>query len=220
MLVFPLLRGSHWAIHKIPNWSTIIHKGISGGVLAIPLYPNNPLWSWEWTYEAVIDRKISFTGAPNNNTLYSDLQIIQAFYFALKGPGNQFIYTPPDSVVTNQLLATPDSNGNSELVHLIGGYPTGSGMQAVTEAVQELNGTTPTITHTGGSFTILPPGTVPPYEGYVVNWSSLPTGAVTWSGTYFYRVMFSEDTQDYEQFSYDLWQLQSLKFEQVRVTAT
>lgn len=219
MLIFPLLRGSHWAIHQIPQWSTVIQRSVSGGSLQIPLWPNNPLWEWEWTYDAVINRKISFTGAPNNNTLYTDLQIIQAFYNSLKGRGVQFLYQPSDSVVVNQLISPPDANNNSELVHTVGGVPTGAGMTAWNESVQELNGGTVTQTAGGGSFSLLGPGTTAPYEGYVLHWTGSPTPPITVSFTYYYRVMFSEDTQDYEQFSYDLWTLQSLKFEQVRITA-
>lgn len=220
MLIFPLLRGSHWAIHKVPMWSTIVERSTSGGSLAIPLWPNNPLWSWEWTYEAVIDRKLSFTGAPNSNTLYTDLQIIEAFYSALKGRGVQFLYQPSDSVVVGQLIAPPDGNNHSELVHTVGGYPTGAGMTAVNESVQELNGGVVTQISGGGAFTLLGANTTPPYEGMVMNWTSPPTPPIHVNFTYFYRVIFSEDTQDYEQFSYDLWQLQSLKFEQVRITTT
>lgn len=221
--VFPTLRYVSWAVHKKMNWSTIVNRSTSGGRMAVPLWPNNPLWGWEWTYEVLLDdpAKKSFAGAPNNNTLYTDLQIIEAFYFSLRGPGNPFVYQPPDSVVVGQPLADPDANGNTEIVHKVGGYPTGAGMASVTESVQELNGGTPTIHHTGGTVgSILAPGTTPPYEGYVVHWSSNPTpGTITADFNYFYRVAFSEDEQDYEQFALKLWQLQSLTFEQIRVTA-
>lgn len=221
MDIFPTLRGQRWAIHKIPNWSTLVNRSTSGGRLAVPLWPNNPLWKWEWSWEVVLDdaAKLSYKGAPYNNTLYTDLQIIEAFYFKQRGPANLFVYQPPDGVVVGQAIADPDVNGNSELVHTIGGVPSGSGMIKITESVQELNGVAPSIFSTGGSYTLLAPGTTAPYEGWVIHWTVLPTpGSITANFTYYYRVAFSDDSQDYEQFTYNLWQLQSLTFEQVRVT--
>lgn len=221
--VFPALRYVNWAVHKRMNWSNIVNRSTSGGRLSVPLWPNNPLWDFEWTYEVVLNdpAKLSFKGAPNNNTLYTDLQILEAFYFMMKGTGNLFVYQPPDSVVVGQPLADPDANGNSELVHTIGAVPSSAGLIVQNESVQELNGGTPTIHHTGGTVgSILAPGTTSPYEGYVVHWSANPTpGTITADYTYFYRCGFSEDIQDYEQFAILLWQLQSLKFEQIRVTA-
>lgn len=219
MLVFPYLRGSRWAVHKVPQWSNIVQRSVSGGALLIPLWPNNPLWQWEWTYEAVIDKVLSYTGSPNNNTLYTDLQMIEAFYFAQKGRGQVFAYQPPDSAVVNQLIAPPDANNNSELVYTVGGIPNGAGMTVVNESVQELNGGSITQTAGGGAYTLLSPNTTAPYEGWVLHWTSPPTPPIKFSFTRFYRVMFTEDTQDYEQFTYNLWTLKSLKFEQVRVTA-
>lgn len=222
MLVFPSPRDIHWAVHKVQQWSTIVQKSTSGGRIAIPLWPNNPLWGWEWTYDVILDdlTRLSYAGAPNNNTLYSDINMMQAFYFANKGGGVEFAYQPPDSVVVNQLIAPPDANNNSELIHTIGGVPNGAGMTAITESVQELNGGSVTQTSGGGAFTLQPPATIAPYEGYVLHWTSAPTPPIHVNFTYYYRVAFSEDTQDYEQFTYNLWMLKSLKFDQVRITNT
>lgn len=221
MLIFPLPRDVHWSVHKVQNWSTIVHKSISGGRLAVPLYPNNPLWSWEFTYEVLLDdsTRLSYTGSPYLNTLYTDLQIIEAFYFAQKGAGGLFFYQPPDSTVTSQLLSDPDSNNNSEIVHTIGGYPTSSGMQVVTESVQAMDTSSLVVTTgAGGVYSLQNPGTTAPYEGYVLHWTALPTPPIHASFNYYYQCAFSEDNQDYEQFTYNLYTLKSIKFEQVRVT--
>jgi len=226
--LFPTFRYANWASHKNQNWSNIVNRSTSGGRLSVPLWPNNPLWSWEWQYEVVLNdpKKLSFTTAPNNNTLYSDLQILEAFYFMQRGMGNLFIYQPPDSVQVDTVLGTGvDTNNNIELVHPIGAVPDPSaGLTVINESVQELNGVNVTVKVAGtptSSWTLLNAATTPPYEGYVIHFSSPPgVGTITSSFTYYYRCAFSEDMQDYEQFAILLYQLQSLKYEQVRVTTT
>lgn len=225
--IFPRFRYANWSAHKVMNWSTITHKSVSGGQLNVPLWPNNPLWSWEWIYEVVLDdpSKRSFTTAPNNNTLYTDLQILEAFYFLQRGSAGVFNYQPPDSVLVDIQLAPVDVNNNVELRHVVGAVPDPtSGLTIITEAIQELNGANVTVKVSGspvGGWTLKSPGTVPPYEGFVVQFGSPPSNvnAVTFSGTYYYRCTFTEDMQDYEQFAILLFQLQSLKYDQVRVTA-
>lgn len=223
--IFPQFRYANWAVHKVQNWSTIQNKSTSGGQLSIPLWPNNPLWSWEWSYEVVLDdlRKLSFKTAPNNNVLYTDLQILEAFYFQQRGGADTFLHLPPDSAQVDVLLAAPDVNNNVELRHVIGAVPDpAAGLTIITEAVQELNNANVTV-KVGGSpasgWTLKQPGTVPPYEGLVINFSAPPnSNVITSSFNYYYRCTFEEDAQDYEQFALLLWSLRSVKYNQVRVT--
>src|SRR6476646_944134 len=123
--IFPQFRYANWAATKSEQWSTLQHRSISGGQLSVPLWPNNPLWQWEWQYEVVLDdpKKLSFKTAPNNNTLYTDLQILEAFYFMQRGAANQFLHTPPDSVQVDTLLSAPDASNNVEIRHVIGAVP-------------------------------------------------------------------------------------------------
>lgn len=225
--IFPTFRYAQWAAHKVQQWSTIRSKSTSGGLFTNPMWPNNPLWAWEWQYEVLIDdvKKLSYTGAPYNNTLYTDLQIMEAFYFTAKKNGGYFLYTPPDSVQVGAPLLAVDANNNTEITHLVGAYPDPSlGMVTVSESVQELNNGNVTVkvggvTISGGSYDVLGPATTPPYEGYVIHFHSTPNGApITINYNYYYRCNFGEDQQDYEQFALLLWQLQSVKYEQVRVT--
>jgi hypothetical protein len=225
--IFPLaspiqtqpVRSVGWNVHQVMNWSNMVHRSANGGRLAVPLYPNNPLWSWEFTYGYIKDDPNDVLAA---NVPYTDLQILKAFYFMQKGAGFEFLYKPWDAVVVGQPLAAVDANNNTELVHTIGAVPNpGGGFYATqNESVQELNGLTPTV-KVGGtptSISLLSPGSTPPYEGYVVHFSSAPGAAITADFTYYYRVAFTDDTQDYEYYMYTLAQLSSLKFEQVRVT--
>lgn len=226
--IFPTFRYSQWAATRSMQWSNIVHRAVSGGQLTVPLWPNNPLWAWEWTYEVVIGdpKKLSFTGAPNNNSLYTDLQILQAFYFMQRGAANQFIYQPPDSVQVLAPLAPPDANNNVELRHVVGAVPDPvNGLTLITESVQELNNVNVSSVTVGGSpssaWSLKQANTVAPYEGMVINFNSTPnSNVIAASYTYYYRCTFDEDSQDYGQFSTLLYDLKTLKFRQVRVVTT
>lgn len=219
------VRGIGWSVHNRMNWSTLSQKSVSGVSIDIPLYPRNPLWSFEFVYnylknsDLVWGQNPYYTAPPP----FSDLQVMQGFYFKQLGAGGRFRYKPWDAAVVGQPLAAVDANNNTELVHAIGGIPaafaaSGSDIPVV-EAVQELNGVNPVI-RVGGSvtgFTLLPPGSTPPYEGYVIHFASTPGAAITADFTYYYRCKFSDDLMDYEYFMFQLAKIGSVKLEQVRV---
>jgi len=197
----------------------------SGVRTTVPYYANNPLWAFEFTYEVILDN-------PNKlNPLYqsivppTDLEILQAFWFQAKGAGNEFVYNDLGAL-TNQPLAAPDVNGYTEIRRLVGSYPTipltgpPPTFNPVYESVQELNGGTLNVFANNvatSNYTVLGANTISPYEGITIHWNATPANPITANFTPYYRCVFSEDTQEYEEFMYQLVQLGSLKIEQVRV---
>jgi hypothetical protein len=49
----------------------------------------------------------------------------------------------------------------------------------------------------------------------IVTFASAPASGAAWTGNYFYRLHFGEDSVDFEEFMYQFWQCQSVKFESV-----
>lgn len=224
------VRAAGWIVKRTPQFNTIVQQSPSGARVAVPLYPNNPLWEFEFTYEYIDGRPPSTNPNPYYPAVipYSDLQILQAFYLWAKGRSNEFVFMPPDAVQTTVSLLNPDANNNVELTHLIGGVPNlptanpTTFFATISESVQELNGGSLTVfangVNAGGTFTQQPANTISPYEGIVIAFGgSTPTPPITATFTYFYRVAFGDDSLSFEDFMFQLTRLGSLKLQQVRV---
>jgi hypothetical protein len=130
------------------------------------------------------------------------------------------------TVFCGQLLSPADANNNSELVHTLGAYPTlpltgtPPAYTLVTESVQLIDSSTLTVKAAGaspGGYSLQAADTIAPYQGLVINFASTPTPPVTASFSYYYPAMFSEDTQEYENFMALLTSCSSVRFEQWRL---
>lgn len=203
------VRGLSWTERNLaPQMATIVQRSYSGRSLRIPKW-QNPLWKWNFVWDYIKDKDVQAGNSP-----YTDLQVLMGFFLKVQGAGQEFAYQPPDTTQTSVVLAAPDASGFVELTHDIGGFK---------ESVTELNGTSVTNVKKNGiaaGFVLNTPGTIAPYEGYVLNSSGtawVNTDVITASYTLFYRCAFTEDSLDFNNFLYKLWQLKSLEFEQVRV---
>lgn len=217
------IRGISWPVKRTPLWNNIRHKTTNGASLRIPLYANNPLWQFEFTSEVVLNTS---NNPYYSSQAYTDLQILTAFWYEMKGSAGEFIFAPPNNVITGQALSNPDLGNNTEIVVTVGGVPTlpnaPNTFTAITESVQELNGATPQIFQNGilinpVNYTLNPPNSVSPYEGYVVHFGFTPTPPITANFTYYYHCIFSEDNLEFEDFMFNLTSLKSIKIEQIRV---
>jgi hypothetical protein len=134
------------------------------------------------------------------------------------------------TAIAGSLLLHPDAGNNTELTHMLGGIPAayapGGIALLVSESVQELNGAFPVIyvngtaKFRGTDYNFSGPSTVAPYDGCVITWTGYavqPTDVIVAAYTYFYHCVFAEDSLDFENFLYNLWQLKSLKFKQIRI---
>jgi hypothetical protein len=148
--------------------------------------------------------------------LYITVYLAHADYALTADSGSAFI---------GQLLSPADANNNSELVHTIGAYPaiplTGTPPTATlaTESVQLIDSSTLQVQANGTTVSTitLPVNTVPNYQGLVLNFASAPTPPIVAAFSYYYPVRFSEDTQEYENFSAMLYSCSSVKMEQDRL---
>lgn len=119
----PSVRGITWSLKRTEQWKNLRQQSSTGRAVKIPQY-NNPLYQWELKWNYVNN---GWPGAIQptqlSNTPFTDFQVLRSLYFQAKGAGNEFYYQTPDSVVTGQPIAAPDTNNNSEVVRTVGGYP-------------------------------------------------------------------------------------------------
>jgi uncharacterized protein (TIGR02217 family) len=208
--VFPKLPGLTFEIKPVPTWSTVIQKSKNRTRTAIMNDPY-PLWTFELTFEFLRDSPPVNPGASNPNG-YSELEQIVGFYNARGGSFDNFLLdpgmltgNPAASTVTGAPVGTGD--GDTTVFYLLrdcGGFL--DEVQApVSPVVISVNGAVQASGWTLGA------------NGVITFAAAPASGAViTWSGSWQWPVCFAEDSLGIEQFMYQLYELQTLKFEQVK----
>lgn len=189
--VFPDLPGLEIKVKKTPIWNTRVQTAVSGKELRASLY-STPL------YELALSYSVLRAGAE------AELQNVVGFFNARKGKFDSFLYSDPlDSSVVGQSFGV--GNGTTkdfQLVRAFGGNA---------EPVMNLNGA-PTIKVNGVTKTLGVDYTINSY-GMVTFVVAPANGAeLTWDGAYFYRVRFKQDSADFEQFLWLLWQAKKIEF--------
>ncbi len=200
--VFPSMPGLKWGSVKTPMWSTKIQRTASGRELRAAYY-SAPLYKISLSYEVLR------SGDP------AELQAMVGFFNARKGSFDSFLYTDPeDHTVVNQGFGIAAAGQTRyQLVRTYGGFvepvlaPQLTGVGAVSIAV---NGVAQTV---GTHYTLGVDGLVtfvaPPLAGQVLSWS----------GEFYYRVRFAQDSVDFERFLYQLWSLKKVELQTIRDAA-
>lgn len=188
--VFPVLAGLKWDIGMSPEFSTAVKRSVSGCELRANLMAY-PLWTFRLAYEVLRD------DVANN-----ELKNLCGFFLLRKGGFDSFLFTQPsDSSVTAESFGSGNGIATAfQLTRSYGGF---------VEPVMNVNGS-PAI-YVGGvlktpttHYTISSTG--------MVTFVTAPTGALTWTGSFYYRVRFLMDGADFNQFMKDLWDLKKLEF--------
>lgn len=183
--IFPTLPGLAWGIFKTPTWKTAIQQSVSGKEVRTS-YRSVPIWKFSLTYE--------FLRGGNGRT---ELQQLIAFFNLRKGSFDSFLLRDSsDNVATAQQFAVGDGVKKSfVLLHSIGGWVEPVGF--ATNVAVSVNGTP-----------VASPAQFSAADGINVVFVTAPAaGAIlTWSGDFYYRVRFTKDEMEFEQFMKDLWQ--------------
>ncbi|HSM99024.1 MAG TPA: DUF2460 domain-containing protein [Gallionella sp.] len=190
--VFPVLPGLAWDILLSPLFNTKVHRSVSGYEVraAFMVYP---LWKFALKYEVLRD-----------NASFNELRTLVGFYNARQGQFDSFLYSnPSDSSVTAQQFGVgTGSQFTFQLTRSFGGY---------VEPVHNLNGN-PSIYVNGVLKTLTTDYTISA-TGLVTFLASPPNGAsITWTGSFYYRCRFLSDTNDFNQFMKNLYNLSKLEF--------
>lgn len=198
--VFPTFRGLTWDVKKRPNFGTIIQTGASGREVRVTKRMN-PIWEFELSYSILDDNFIDASG-------YSELRNLVGFYLQRQGAFDSFLYMDPsDNSVAGQAIGTGDGVATTfQLVRNFGGFA---------ESMQNIQGS-PQIFIAGvlqlaSAYSVSATG--------LVTFTSAPASgaAITAGFSYYYRVRFKEDVQEFNEFLNNLWEAQQVKFISVLV---
>lgn len=192
--VFPALAGLAWNITKSPGWNTKVQRSDGGKELRASFY-SEPLWRWVLQYEVL-----------RAATAFTELQTLMGFYNARQGMFDSFLFSDPDdNAVTAESFGTGDGVTTAfQLKRAIGGFA---------ENVFDLNGT-PSIyknaVFQSSGYTVSASG--------LVTFASAPANGVllTWTGGYYWRVRFDQDSAEFNKFSVALWDMKQLAFVSVK----
>lgn len=186
--IFPDLAGITWPITKKPKMSTIVQTSFSG----------KERRSQKWTYP-IYTFKLSFEWLGDSITspsTHDQIHTLMGFFLARQGSFDDFLFKDKsDYTVTNQVFGTGDGTTRSfQLIRAYGGY---------NEPVFGIL-TTPTIkigSTATTAFTVNSMG--------LVTFTNAPANNATlsWSGSFYYRVRFAKDENDFEQFCQNIWEM-------------
>lgn len=179
--IFPTFPGLAWSTFKTPEWSTAAQRAVSGKEVRMA-QRSRPVWQFSLSYEVL-------RGASQ----LQELQKLMGFFNARQGSFDSFLYSDPsDSSATAQAIGTGDGLTKTfQLRHQIDSWsePIGYAPSPVLfiNGVQSAAFTCPDGLNV--TFTVAPPN----------------GAAITWTGSYYFRVRFAKDSMEFEQFMRDLW---------------
>lgn len=197
--VFPQMPGIKWGSVKTPTWSTRVQKSVNGRELRASFY-SYPDWKISLSYEVL-----------RSGTL-AELQTMIGFFNARKGSFDSFLYEDPeDFAVTDQSFGITASGVTQyQLLRSYGGF-----IEPVT--APKLSGPVVPAIYVGGALQTLGTHYTLSSKG-VVTFLTAPAGgqALTWSGEFYLRVRFVQDSADFERFLHQLWALKKIEIKTVK----
>lgn len=198
-LVYPVLPGITFDSVRSAIFNTGLQAALSGkeSRIAYQLYP---LFQFDLTYELLRDYVTP-----------SDLKALMGLFIACKGRYDTFLYADPvyNTVALNQ-FGTGD--GTTTVFQLTATYQN-SGGPGGAEIIQNLNGSPQIFINGGqtGAFTLGATG--------IITFSTPPASnsAVQWSGSFYYRCRFDDDTFAATQFMNKFWATKKIKLRQIKL---
>lgn len=194
--VFPDLPGLDIKTIKAPIFRTQVQETVSGRESAAS-FMAYPLWKFRLSYNVL-----------RSASAYAELQTIVDFFLSRRGRYDDFLYIDSDdSAVTAEPFGTGD--GTTAAFQLIRKIKAGG----FAEPVQNLNGA-PSIYVAG----VLKTATVHYNIGstglVTFTAGNIPTAgqALTWTGSYYFRVRFLQDELEIGKFLHELYEAKRVEF--------
>ena len=208
---FPTLPGLSWSVTKQPRFATRIQRAVSGRELRALDQPN-PIWTWTLTYSLLRD-EWDVRGGAGPGSGYDELRTLIGFFLGQQGAFVPFLFSDPsDNSVSGQVLGTGDgSTAAFQLVRTMGATLPGGGFAEPITAPDTIadiyfNG----VRQSPGSYSVNSD------TGLVTFITPPPAGqSVTADFTYYFLVRFADDSAEFENFMYQLWQLKQIKLQSV-----
>jgi uncharacterized protein (TIGR02217 family) len=203
-LIFPALPGLAWSVTKAPIFQTRIQRAVSGRELRALDY-SYPLWQFTLVFAFLRD---------NPGAGLDELRTLMGFYLTCQGAYGTFLFQDPsDYQVAGQYLGTGDSSVSIfQLQRTMGTALPGGGFVEPIVAPNLVGAVYfDGITQNPSSYSVDPDTglltfAIPPSTGLVI----------TADFSYWFRCRFVDDSYEFENFMYRLWQLKKLTFISVR----
>jgi uncharacterized protein (TIGR02217 family) len=202
--IFPALPGLGWSVTKSARCATRIQRAVNGRELRALDQPN-PIWNWTLTYPLLRDKWDTRGGGVGIG--YDELRTLAGFFLQQQGAFQPFLFDDPtDHAVTAESLGAGDSSATAyQLVRAMGGFAEPITAPNLVSAIH-FDG----ILQSAGSYS------VDNTTGLVTFTTPPPAGrAITADFTYYFRVRFSDDTAEFENFMLRLWQAHQIKLQSV-----
>jgi uncharacterized protein DUF2460 len=212
--IFPAqVRGLTFTVMKTPQFDTIVQQSPSGVQLRIP-QRYNPIWFWTLIYDYL---KAS-PGSIQAGMQYADFQTLLGFFMSRQGKAFEFLFDDPDDDTVGPALVNSAPNLLAQLQLVTDGTNWYSPLQRnmggqFLEDITDLNPASPLVVCANGAvvtnYTVAGPGLAIPgysFRGLYLDWgTSKPTAPITAQFQFYFRCTFTEDEQDFEKWSYQLW---------------
>lgn len=186
--VFPTLPGLKWSIKKTPMFETTNNRALSGREYPVA-HRQYPIWRWELSYEVIRD------DASN------ELQSIVGFFLRRRGSFESFRYLDPEINAVTDLQIGNDFPAVGKTYQLLSYW--GSFYEPVTDPVAG-------FTMKCGANAVF--GTANIYGVVTLSSGSFGAQGLTWTGSFYQRVRFEEDENEFEKFMEKLWSAQKITF--------
>src|SRR5579863_4568731 len=199
--IFPALPGLGWSVTKAPRFATRVQRAVSGRELRVLDQPY-PIWTWTLIYTLLRD-KWDTRGAGGLGVGYDELRTLAGFFLQQQGTFQPFLFDDPsDDAVTGQAIGSGDASTSIfQLVRNMAGFA---------EPITAPN--TLSAVYFNGVLQSPSGYTVDAATGLVTFATAPPASeAITADFTYWFRVRFADDTAEFENFMYQLWQLKQVK---------
>lgn len=189
--VFPgtlaAMPGLAWSVSKVPEFNSKVQVSVGNAELRASFTPY-PRWRWTLRYSWLLGGSVS-----------AAYETLAGFFLARRGSYDSFLYVDPtDYAVTDQSFGTGDGVTTAfRLYRGLGGF-----LEPI------YNVTTLTNVKVNGVVTVVS------QANGVVTFSPAPANglALTWTGTYSWRVRFTEDEANFEEFANNFWRNESVSF--------
>lgn len=183
--VFPTVVGISWNVARVPEFRTKIQKAVSGRELRLA-FMSSPMYTFKMSYEVL-----------RQDALHNELKKIGGFFLNRKGSFESFLYKDPsDHTATDAVFGV----GVGVATEFQLARPYGDTGSLFYEEVQNIDGT-PTIYVDGIEATNCSVGPTG-----IVTFDDPPTGVLSWTGQFFYRVRFNQDVAEFNQFMLNLFE--------------
>ncbi|WP_428421972.1 DUF2460 domain-containing protein [Methylibium sp.] len=187
--VFPTFIGLKWGGVRAPLWRTTLRSTPSGREFSTRNMVT-PRYLYKLSYE-VLREKDGF----------NELLSLESFFNLRNGAFDSFLY--------------PDPDDNAVTAHSFG---TGTGSATAFQLVRSRGGFVQPVYDLVAAPQIYVNGTLQ-VSGYTVSASGLVTfssapangAALTWTGSYYWRVRFKQDSTEFSQFLFNLWEAKTVE---------